>query len=172
MTEEERKLFAGELKEHILLPSKQEVLGDDLNSVEQILVDNKYQVIHFLFHVSNVFNVIIIFILFFHLQIQYTTTDQHGDVHTMLNMDHHGDDSDVVDVGHMETVTVSVGGQEHRQLMVPATRHITLNESDAAAFAEHATINGENVQIVQIQIQDDDGEDQKHWFNIIQPQQG
>lgn len=89
----------------------------------------------------------------------------------MLNMDHHGDDGDV-DVGHLETVTVSVGGQEHRQLIVPATRHITLNESDAAAFAEHATINGENVQIVQIQIQDDDGEDQKHWFNIIQPQQG
>ncbi|XP_060867165.1 zinc finger protein 234-like [Metopolophium dirhodum] len=146
MTEEERKLFAGELKEHILLPGKQEDLGNDLNSVEQILVDNKYQ-------------------------IQYTTTDQHGDVHTMLNMDHHGDDGDV-DVGHMETVTVSVGGQEHRQLIVPATRHITLNESDAAAFAEHATINGENVQIVQIQIQDDDGEDQKHWFNIIQPQQG
>lgn len=47
MTEEERKMFAGELKEHILLPNKQEVLGDDLNSVEQILVDNKYQVIHF-----------------------------------------------------------------------------------------------------------------------------
>lgn len=90
----------------------------------------------------------------------------------MLNMDHHGDDTEVVDVGHMETVTVSVGGQEHRQLIVPATRHITLNESDAAAFAEHATLSGENVQIVQIQIQDDDGEDQKHWFNIIQPQQG
>lgn len=105
------------------------------------------------------------------LKIQYTTTDQHGDVHTMLNMDHHGDDAEVVDVGHMETVTVSVGGQEHRQLIVPATRHITLNESDAAAFAD-ATMNGENVQIVQIQIQDDDGEDQKHWFNIIQPQQG
>lgn len=46
MTEEERKLFAGDLKEHILLPSKQEVLGNDLNSVEQILVDNKYQVIY------------------------------------------------------------------------------------------------------------------------------
>lgn len=44
MTEEERKMFAGELKEHILLPSKQEVLDNDLNSVEQILVDNKYQV--------------------------------------------------------------------------------------------------------------------------------
>lgn len=113
-----------------------------------------------------------VLLLLFILQIQYTTTDPHGDVHTMLNMDHHGDDSDVVDVGHMETVTVSVGGQEHRQLIVPATRHITLNESDAAAFAEHATINGENVQIVQIQIQDEDGEDQKHWFNIIQPQQG
>lgn len=164
MTEEERKLFAGELKEHILLPSKQEDLGNDLNSVEQILVDNKYQVTFY----------IQCFCCFYNnhkLQIQYTTTDQHGDVHTMLNMDHHGDDGDV-DVGHMETVTVSVGGQEHRQLIVPATRHITLNESDAAAFAEHATINGENVQIVQIQIQDDDGEDQKHWFNIIQPQQG
>lgn len=46
MTEEERKLFAGELKEHILLPSKQEVLDNDLSSVEQILVDNKYQVIY------------------------------------------------------------------------------------------------------------------------------
>jgi len=46
MTEEERKLFAGELKEHILLPSKQEDLENDLNSVEQILVDNKYQVIY------------------------------------------------------------------------------------------------------------------------------
>lgn len=46
MTEEERKLFAGELKEHILLPSKQEDLENDLNSVEQILVDNKYQVIN------------------------------------------------------------------------------------------------------------------------------
>lgn len=44
MTEEERKMFAGELKEHILLPGKQD-LGNDLNSVEQILVDNKYQVI-------------------------------------------------------------------------------------------------------------------------------
>jgi len=47
MTEEERKLFAGELKEHILLPGKQEDLGNDLNSVEQILVDNKYQVIYY-----------------------------------------------------------------------------------------------------------------------------
>lgn len=45
MTEDERKIFSGELKEHILLPSKQEVLGNDLSSVEQILVDNKYQVI-------------------------------------------------------------------------------------------------------------------------------
>lgn len=51
MTEEERKMFAGELKEHILLPSKQEVIDNDLNSVEQILVDNKYQVInHFLYY--------------------------------------------------------------------------------------------------------------------------
>lgn len=50
MTEEERKLFAGELKEHILLPGKQD-LGNDLNSVEQILVDNKYQVINN-FHVK------------------------------------------------------------------------------------------------------------------------
>jgi len=58
MTEEERKLFAGELKEHILLPSKEEDLGNDLNSVEQILVDNKYQVIkHFR---SNIFAVFII----------------------------------------------------------------------------------------------------------------
>lgn len=58
MTEEERKLFAGELKEHILLPGKQEDLGNDLNSVEQILVDNKYQVIkHFR---SNTFAVFII----------------------------------------------------------------------------------------------------------------
>lgn len=62
MTEEERKLFAGELKEHILLPSKQEDLGNDLNSVEQILVDNKYQVIYyfifipFLSYVINVLN--------------------------------------------------------------------------------------------------------------------
>lgn len=47
MTEEERKMFSGDLKEHILLPSKQEVLGNDLNSVEQILVDNKYQVIYY-----------------------------------------------------------------------------------------------------------------------------
>lgn len=47
MTEEERKLFAGELKEHILLPGKQEDLGNDLSSVEQILVDNKYQVINY-----------------------------------------------------------------------------------------------------------------------------
>lgn len=47
MTEEERKMFAGELKEHILLPSKQEVMSDDLqSSVEQILVDNKYQVLY------------------------------------------------------------------------------------------------------------------------------
>lgn len=60
MTEEERKLFAGELKEHILLPGKQEDLGNDLNSVEQILVDNKYQVINHL--LSNVF-VLIIYLL-------------------------------------------------------------------------------------------------------------
>lgn len=60
MTEEERKLFAGELKEHILLPSKQEVLENDLNSVEQILVDNKYQVINrFLY-----FNSILIIMIF------------------------------------------------------------------------------------------------------------
>lgn len=53
MTEEERKLFAGELKEHILLPNKQEDLTDDLNSVDQILVDNKYQVInHFIYFFS------------------------------------------------------------------------------------------------------------------------
>lgn len=44
MTEEERKIFAGELKEHILLPGKD--LENDLSSVEQILVDNKYQVIN------------------------------------------------------------------------------------------------------------------------------
>jgi len=61
MTEEERKLFAGELKEHILLPGKQEDLGNDLNSVEQILVDNKYQVINHL--LSNVFVVLIIYLL-------------------------------------------------------------------------------------------------------------
>lgn len=54
MTEEERKMFAGELKEHILLPSKQEVLGDDLSSVEQILVDNKYQVLLYEF-ISDLF---------------------------------------------------------------------------------------------------------------------
>jgi len=48
MTEEERKIFAGELKDHhMLLPSKQEDLSHDLNAVEQILVDNKYQVIHY-----------------------------------------------------------------------------------------------------------------------------
>lgn len=61
MTEEERKLFAGELKEHILLPGKQEDLGNDLNSVEQILVDNKYQVINHL--LSNVLVVLIIYLL-------------------------------------------------------------------------------------------------------------
>lgn len=50
MTEEEQKLFAGQLKEHIILPGKQEVLGNDLNSVEQILVDNKYQVMNNFFY--------------------------------------------------------------------------------------------------------------------------
>jgi len=59
MTEEERKLFAGELKEHILLPGKQEDLGNDLNSVEQILVDNKYQVINHL-----LFNVLVVLIIY------------------------------------------------------------------------------------------------------------
>lgn len=63
MTEEERKLFAGELKEHILLPGKQEDLGNDLNSVEQILVDNKYQVINHL--LSNIFNLSFINILIY-----------------------------------------------------------------------------------------------------------
>lgn len=65
MTEEERKMFAGELKEHILLPGKQD-LGNDLNSVEQILVDNKYQVINSfhvkLFYYNHKFYIIFFFI--------------------------------------------------------------------------------------------------------------
>lgn len=66
MTEEERKMFAGELKEHILLPSKQEVMGDDLSSVEQILVDNKYQVIYYF--ISHLF---IIFLTFYNCLLIY-----------------------------------------------------------------------------------------------------
>lgn len=68
MTEEERKLFAGELKEHILLPSKQEDLGNDLNSVEQILVDNKYQVI------SNI--VMLLILCIFNVYIYRSSTQQ------------------------------------------------------------------------------------------------
>lgn len=68
MTEEERKMFAGELKEHILLPGKQD-LGNDLNSVEQILVDNKYQVIYnfYLKYYCIIIIIITNFILFFSL---------------------------------------------------------------------------------------------------------
>lgn len=61
MTEEERKMFTGELKEHILLPSKQEVLDNDLNSVEQILVDNKYQVINNFSYCNNILFLLLLY---------------------------------------------------------------------------------------------------------------